>query len=307
MTRTTDHNLIIIGGGIAGLSAGLQAARAGLEPVILTGSVPGGHIIRSPNVKNWPGIDSIPGTELISRIRDQVTRAGGRISDHAATALTLQPGNHTITLDAGTTLTSATIILAMGSAPRQLTCPGAAALASNGIYTAVKNPEHYKDTAVLIVGGGATAYTFGLELAKHGAHVTIVNSSRFKTHDPLYTKAQATCALHADYLLHEVARTAPDTLTVTLGTPQGMQTQAYAAIFVALGAQPNTALCAGQLILTPTTGTVFVHPGTSKTSMESVFAAGDLCDSQYRHAITSAGQGCMAALDAIEYLKSKTI
>ncbi len=312
MTTKVTHNIIIIGSGPAGLSAALYAARAGFEPLVITGVPCGGQLLRTQSVKNWPGTLDISGPELIERFKEHAAQYGTHFIADDVTNVILSPEEKKITLASGQILTTKALIIACGSKPKKLTCPGAAQYENRGIYTKLPADLHaYQGKTVAIIGGGNSAITFAAHLLEAGAHIVMIQAqSRLTATDRLihlvqnHTHAKVLCN-HTTLMVNGDANTVRE-ITVQNTISQASSTIPVAAIIVAIGAGPNTDMFKGQLLINQTNHIV-VQPGTSLTSMAGVFAAGDVCDSRYRHATTSAGQGCMAALDAELYLNGKVV
>ncbi|MDQ5890251.1 MAG: thioredoxin reductase [Candidatus Dependentiae bacterium] len=301
-----------MGSGPAGLSAALYAARAGLHPLIITGVPFGGQLLRTQSIKNWPGIPEISGPDLINNLHAHVAHYPSDFLIDEVINVSLSSEEKKLTLASGTILTTQALIIACGGKPKKLTCPGAENYANRGIYSEVpQDATAYTQKKVVVVGGGNSAITFAAHLLKIGAHVTIIQSlDSLTATDPLThtvrTHPHATILCHRS--VHMVAGTIANVTEITV---QHIGTQEYTtlpteAIFVAIGSGPNTELFKGQLDIN-THNRLVIQPGTSLTSMPGIFAAGDICDSRYRHAITSAGQGCMAALDAELYLNGKVV
>jgi len=306
------HHVIIIGSGPAGLSAALYTARAGLEPIVITGSPCGGQLMRTDSVKNWLGIQDISGPALIENFKGHITSYGAQLLLDEVASVALSPEEKKVTLVSGKTLSTKALIIACGGKPKKLSCPGAAQYENRGIYAALpQNLAPYQGKKVAIIGGGNSAITFAARLLEAGAYVVLVQSQgRLTATDRLVHFVQN----HKNVEIlcyHTTLMVNGDSHTVREITLQNTQSETsitipVAAILVAIGAGPNTELFKGQLLIS-NSNHIVVQPGTSLTSMQGVFAAGDVCDSRYRHAATSAGQGCMAALDAELYLNGKVI
>jgi thioredoxin reductase (NADPH) len=320
MTGKKGYGLIILGSGPAGLTAALYASRANLEPLVVEGGgggdssdLPGGQLMLTTEVDNYPGFpDGILGPELMDRMRQQAIRFGAEFANGAARAVSLGARPISVTLDEGS-VTARALIVATGARAKWLGLPeeldfrtkhgGVSACATcDGFF--------YKGKEVLVVGGGDTAMEEGLFLTKFASKVTIVHRRD---------------ALRASKIMQQRVRNNPkvaflldSVIDKILGGPgQGVTgavirnvkngaTAEVAAggIFMAIGHEPNTAVVRGQLELDDA-GYIVTHgrtSATSATSVEGVFAAGDVQDHRYRQAITAAGSGCMAAIDAERFL-----
>lgn len=303
---TTHYAVIIIGSGPAGLTAALFTARADLSTLVISGTTAGGQLLRTSHVSNWPGILDISGPQLIESLHVHAENQGALISNDTVTAVSLTESEKKITLASGTILTANALIIACGGTPKRLNCPGENELWQNGVYTQLPpDLRCYIKKTVAIVGGGNSAIHFASRLLAGDAEVVIIQHlDHLTANDPL---------------LHDIIK--DPRLTVLYGTTvrrleeheRGIRAELFnattditialtcSALFLALGSGPNTELFKPFLALKKS-GHIAVTPGTSMTSVPGVFAAGDVCDDRYRHAITSSAQGCMAALDAERFL-----
>lgn len=306
----THHKIIIIGSGPAGLSAALFAARAQLSPLVITGPALGGQLLRTNAVRNWPGIPLITGPLLMQELTKHATDAGAQVSSGVVSHVSLTEKTKNITLAGGTALSADAVIIACGTTPRMLHCPGEQKYWNTGVYT--KLPDDlscYAGMPVHVIGGGNSAIHFASRLLAAQASVTIIQEGpQLTATDPLTENSinnPAVTILYNHTVLH-LSEAEPNITTITFGTHQAQCTQKTSGVFLALGNRPNTQLFENQLDITPT-GHIVVQAGTTLTSIPGVFAAGDVTDSRYRHAITSSAQGCMAALDAERYLQGKVV
>jgi thioredoxin reductase (NADPH) len=302
----TIHNLIIIGSGPAGLTAAVYAARANLKPLVIDGISPGGQLMGTTVVENWPGEKSIMGPQLMMNMREHAHHFGTEFVSGYVEKVDFSQQPFTIWTNKNKELSSRAIIIATGAEPKRLGCPGENEYWGKGVTTcAVCDGAFYKDRPVIIVGGGDTAMEDASFMTKFTNKITIVH---------ILDKLTASHAMQQRVLdnsnitiMYEstvsLIRGANDHVTHAVITNQktGQQIElATDALFVAIGLNPNTKLFGGQLALS-TYGHILVHDRT-KTSVEGVFAAGDVHDDRYRQAIVSAGAGCMAALDVERYL-----
>ncbi len=308
------QRLLILGSGPAGYSAAVYAARAGLNPVLITGLEQGGQLMTTTEVDNWPGDDAgVLGPELMERMRRHAARFGTElISDHIHAAdlkqrpFLLQGDNGEYTCDA--------LIIATGASAMYLGLPSEAAYRGRGVSgCATCDGFFYKDKPVAVVGGGNTAVEEALYLSNIASHVTVIHRrDRFRAEkilsDRLLEKAKSgKVDICWNHVLDEVLG---DGRGVTGIRIRNNQTQAARelrldGVFIAIGHRPNTEIFAGQLDMAG--GYIKVKSGTggfaTQTSVPGVFAAGDVADPIYRQAVTSAGSGCMAALDADKFLE----
>ncbi|ROO31284.1 thioredoxin reductase [Salinisphaera japonica YTM-1] len=316
-SQPQHHRLIILGSGPAGYTAAVYAARANLDPVMITGIEQGGQLMTTTDVDNWPGdVDGLQGPDLMARMKDHAERFDTRIvNDHIhATDLSARPyrleGDYaTYTCDA--------LIISTGATARYLGLESEAAFMGRGISAcATCDGFFYRNKNVAVIGGGNTALEEALYLSNLAAHVTVVHRrDKFRGEkilaDKLFDKVEnGNVSIVWDHELDEVLG---DDMGVTGGRikhRESGETQELAVdgIFIAIGHKPNTDIFASQLDMEG--GYIKVESGTqgnaTATSMPGVFAAGDVMDHVYRQAITSAGSGCMAALDAEKYLDALT-
>ena len=310
---TQHHKLVILGSGPAGYSAAVYAARANLSPVIITGMQQGGQLMTTTEVDNWPGdVDGVQGPELMDRLQRHAERFKTEIIfDQIHTAkLTEKP--FALIGDSGT-YTCDALIIATGASAMYLGLPSEQAFMGKGVSgCATCDGFFYKNQDVAVIGGGNTAVEEALYLANIARHVTVVHRrDTFKSEkilvDHLMEKVkEGKISLELDHTLDEVLGDKTGVTAMRIKSTKDGATKdiALTGIFVAIGHKPNTAIFEGQIELE---GGYIVTKGGNKgnataTSIEGVFAAGDVQDHIYRQAVTSAGTGCMAALDAERYL-----
>jgi thioredoxin reductase (NADPH) len=305
--------LLILGSGPAGYTAAVYAARANLNPVLITGLAQGGQLMTTTEVDNWPAdVGGVQGPELMERFQKHAERFNTEIVfDHIHTAkLTEKP--MTLIGDQGT-YTCDSLIIATGASAKYLGLPSEEAFKGKGVSAcATCDGFFYRNQSVAVIGGGNTAVEEALYLANIASHVSLVHRrDKFKAEkimvDKLMEKvAQGKITLETNAQLDEVLGDKTGVTGMRLkstadGSTKDIQLQ---GVFVAIGHQPNTQLFEGQLEME---GGYIVtkggnHGNATATSIHGVFAAGDVQDHMYRQAITSAGTGCMAALDAERYL-----
>ncbi len=315
MKKTEHHRLIILGSGPAGYTAAIYAARANLNPVLITGIAQGGQLMTTTDVDNWPGdVEGLQGPDLMDRMRRHAERFNTHIIfDHINTTELLQRP-FKLTGDSAD-YTCDALIIATGATAKYLGLPSETAFMGKGISAcATCDGFFYRNQAVAIVGGGNTAVEEALYLANIASHVTVIHRrDKFRAEKILIDK------LNAKVKQNKVSILWNHTLDEVLGNEQGVtgirvkQTQTnetqqldVQGVFIAIGHQPNTSIFEGQL--TMANGYIQVRNsfegGATATNIPGVFAAGDVADHVYRQAVTSAGSGCMAALDAEKYLDS---
>jgi thioredoxin reductase (NADPH) len=315
MTDPIHSPLIILGSGPAGYSAAVYAARANRAPLLITGLEQGGQLMTTTEVDNWPGdAQGVQGPELMERLKLHAERFNTRlVNDHIHTAkLTQRP--FLLIGDSGS-YTCDALIIATGAAAKYLGLPSEEAFKGKGVSAcATCDGFFFRNQSVAVVGGGNTAVEEALYLSNIAKHVTLIHR-RDKLRgekilqDRLHARAaEGKVSFRWNSTLDEVLGDASGVNGLRLRNATGTETDKLdvTGVFIAIGHSPNTSLFEGQLdmrggYLTVKSGT---EGGATATSIPGVFAAGDVADSIYRQAITSAGSGCMAALDADKYLES---
>ncbi len=314
MSQAVRHSrLIILGSGPAGYTAAVYAARANLKPLLVTGLAQGGQLMTTTDVDNWPAdTDGVQGPDLMARFEAHARRFDTEIIfDHIhTTQLTQKP--FTLTGDAGT-YTCDALIIATGASAQYLGLPSEEKFAGKGVSAcATCDGFFYRNKAVAVVGGGNTAVEEALYLANIASHVTLIHRrDNFKSEkilqDKLFEKEKAgKITIMRNFTLDEVLGDDSGVTGLRVKSTQTGATQNVDVfgVFIAIGHKPNTDIFAGQLKMEG--GYIVTQAGRSgnatQTSIPGVFAAGDVQDHIYRQACTSAGTGCMAALDAERYL-----
>ena len=307
------HRLIILGSGPAGYSAAVYAARANLSPALITGMQQGGQLMQTMEVDNWPGDpDGVMGTDLMERMQRHAERFGTEfIYDHIHTAQVRKPpfllegDNGSYTCDA--------LIIATGASAKYLGLPSEEAFKGKGVSAcATCDGFFYRGKPVAVIGGGSTAVEEALYLANIASHVTVVHRrDKFRAEkiltDRLIEKTQnGNVTIEWNQNLDEVLGDASGVTGVRIRHASGSdKVIPVHGCFVAIGHKPNTDIFRGQLEMDE--GYIRTNGGcegdATATSVPGVFAAGDVQDKLYKQAITSAGTGCMAALDADRYLE----
>jgi thioredoxin reductase (NADPH) len=310
---TTQHfPLLILGSGPAGYTAAVYAARANLKPVLITGMEPGGQLMTTTDVDNWPGDDAgVQGPELMERMKCHAERFGTQIITDHINRVKLDVRPFQLTGDNGA-YTCDALIISTGASAKYLGLPSETAFRGQGVSAcATCDGFFYRGQKVAVIGGGNTAMEEALYLSNIASEVTVVHRrNKFRGEKILADKIAAKANIKVIWD-HEVDKILGDNSGVTaLRIKQvennSAQEMAVQGVFIAIGHTPNTQLFTDQLDMI--NGYLKVQGGAAgnatATSIPGVFAAGDVMDSVYRQAITSAGTGCMAALDAEKYLDS---
>jgi thioredoxin reductase (NADPH) len=313
MSNIQHHRLIILGSGPAGYTAAVYAARANLNPVVITGMVQGGQLTTTTDVDNWPGdIEGLQGPDLMDRMRRHAERFNTQIIFDHINKVDL--GKRPFTLWGDTaTFTCDALIIATGASAQYLGLESETAFMGKGVSAcATCDGFFYRNKPVAVIGGGNTAVEEALYLSNIASHVTLVHrrdSLRAEKilQDKLFAKAQAgNVSIVWNHTLDEVLGDDMGVTGIRIKTTDGTASRDLGVdgVFIAIGHRPNSEIFAGQLDMHD--GYLKIHSGTSgnatQTSIPGVFAAGDIADHIYRQAITSAGFGCMAALDAEKFL-----
>jgi thioredoxin reductase (NADPH) len=301
------HKVIIIGSGCAGLTAAIYAARADLQPLVLDGYEPGGQLALTTMVENFPGFpDGILGPELIEHTRKQAQRFGTEFRAGAVTSVDLSRRPFTVVAGKETYQTE-TLIVAAGASARMLGIESERNLLGHGVSTcATCDGFFFRGKDILVVGGGDTAMEEATFLTKFAKTVTIAHRrSEFRATKIMLDRAQANAKISflTPYIveeIHNVENKAVEIVRLSNADTKQSKEIRVEGVFVAIGHEPNTKIFRG-LLKMDDAGYILTHDG-SKTSVEGVFAAGDVQDHHYRQAITAAGSGCMAAMDAEKFL-----
>jgi thioredoxin reductase (NADPH) len=307
------HSIVIIGSGPAGYTAAIYAARANLKPVIFTGLQPGGQLTITTDVENYPGFPTgILGPELMELFRAQAERFGTQIIDDVVTRAILR--ERPFLIEAGKRQMHAeAVIIATGASAKWLDIPSEKALSGHGVSAcATCDGFFFRNKDIGVIGGGDTAMEEALFLTKMASKVTVVHRrGDLRASKVMQQRAFANPKIAWEWN-QEVVEVLGDkksgvTGVKTKNTQSGEQkTIPMNGLFVAIGHEPNTELFKGQLEMDPV-GYIKVQPGTTRTSVPGVFASGDAADPVYRQAVTAAGTGCMAAIDAERWLASQGV
>ncbi|MBD7918748.1 thioredoxin-disulfide reductase [Cellulomonas sp. Sa3CUA2] len=307
-TSNDVRDLVVVGSGPAGYTAAIYAARAGLAPVVLAGSVTaGGALMNTTEVENFPGFpDGIQGPELMDSMQKQAEKFGAQVLWDDATSLDLTGDIKVITTGGGEVFRARAVILATGSAYRELGLPDEKRLSGRGVsWCATCDGFFFRDQDILVVGGGDSAVEEATFLSRFGRTVTMVHRrDQLRASKIMADRAAADPKISFAWNSQVVAIHGEEKVTgVTLqDTVTGETRQVDAGgLFVAIGHVPRTELLIGQVDLDEN-GYVQVQGRSTRTNLTGVFACGDVVDHTYRQAITAAGSGCSAALDAQHYL-----
>ena len=304
----TVHELIIIGSGPAGYTAAIYAARAALNPIVFEGALDsGGALMNTTEVENFPGFpDGVMGPDLMGQMRSQAERFGAKLVTDDAEAVDLTGEVKKVTDSAGKVWEAKAVILAMGSGYRKLGVDGEDRLSGRGVsWCATCDGAFFRDKPIAVIGGGDSAVEEATFLTRFGSRVTLVHRrDELRASKAMASRAEKDPKL--DFAWNSVvesvngdARVESVTLRDTVtGETRRLE---VSGVFVAIGHDPRSALVKGQVELDEA-GYVKVAAGSQATNLQGVFACGDLVDHTYRQAITAAGSGCQAALDAERWL-----
>jgi len=313
MEGIQHHKLIILGSGPAGYTAAVYAARANLNPVVITGLEQGGQLTTTTDVDNWPGdVEGLQGPDLMIRMQKHAERFDTNIIFDQITALDLSIRPFTLTGDMGNYSCDA-LILATGASAQYLGLPSEEAFMGKGVSAcATCDGFFYREKPVAVIGGGNTAVEEALYLSNICSHVTLVHRRDSLRAEKILQKklfekeAEGKVSIHWNHTLHEILGDESGVTGAILSSTKNDSHENITVdgVFIAIGHIPNSGIFENQLEMR--NGYVVVNTGitgnATQTSVPGVFAAGDIADQIYRQAVTSAGFGCMAALDAEKFL-----
>ncbi len=310
MPETHRTRVLIIGAGPAGYTAAIYAARANLSPILVAGLQPGGQLMITTDVENYPGFaEPIQGPWLMEQMAAQAEHVGTRIVQDLITAVDLAARPFRCLADSGDTFLADAVIVATGAQARWLGLASEQRLQGRGVSAcATCDGFFYRGKRVAVIGGGNTAAEEALYLTNHATSVTLIHRrDALRAEKVLQSRLFAHPKIRViwDSVVEEIeAGGTPEVVTgvrlrnVRTGAETGLPVD---GVFIAIGHTPNTAIFAGQLA-TDAEGYIQVVPGSTRTTVEGVFAAGDVQDKLFRQAVTAAGNGCMAALEAEKWL-----
>ena len=309
MPRTHHTKALIIGAGPAGYTAAVYAARANLEPIVVQGLQPGGQLTITSDVENWPGETSILGPALMDKMQAQAEHAGARLVFDIITSVDFSQRPFVCTADGGDTFVAETVIIATGAQARWLGLPSEQMLMGAGVSgCAVCDGAFFKMKEVVVVGGGNTAVEDALYLTRHASKVTVVHRrDKFRAEKIMQDRlfAHPKVSVVWDTVVDEIVGEGMPR-KVTGVQLRNVKTDAVSrlrtdGVFVAIGHSPATAVFKGH-VPTDSDGYILTAADSTATAVPGVFAAGDVKDKIYRQAVTAAGMGCMAALEAEKFL-----
>ncbi len=306
------ENVIIVGSGPAGYTAALYTARANLNPLVIEGFAWGGLLQQTTDVENYPGFpEGVMGPEMMQRFRDQAERFGARLETDQAdrVELSTEPGGVHRVWVGDTEYQARTVVLAMGAEHKKLGVTGEDTLSGRGVsYCATCDAAFFKEATTVIVGGGDSAMEEAIFLSKFASKVTVVHRrNEFRASKIMLERAreQENIEFLTPYTVKEFVACEAGTLghAVLVNTETGEERELeVSGSFIAVGHEPQSELVRGQVDVDEN-GYVVTEGRSTRTKLPGVFAAGDLVDHTYRQAITAAGSGCQAALDAEWYLR----
>ena len=310
MANTIPTRVLIIGAGPAGYTAAIYAARAALDPVLLSGLQPGGQLTITTDVENYPGFaDPIQGPWLMEQMAAQAEHVGTRLVNDLAMSADFSACPFRVTADSGDLYLAETVVIATGAQARWLGLPSEARYQGAGVSAcATCDGFFYRGKKVAVVGGGNTAVEEALFLTHHASEVTLIHRRDSLRAERILQKrlfAHPKITVVWDSAVEEVLGGGSPEVVRGLSV-RNVRTGAVAelpvdGVFIAIGHRPNTSIFRGQVALDDD-GYIRTEPGTTRTSVPGVFAAGDVQDRHWRQAITAAGTGCMAALEAERFL-----
>jgi thioredoxin reductase (NADPH) len=304
-----NYQLVVIGSGPAGLTAAIYASRAKLKTLVIEGTQPGGQLMTTTNVENWPGNVSIPGPELMINMRSHAEACGAELLMESVVSVETTSRPFVVRTDSGKKIMADTVIVCTGATSKRLGCPGEQEYWAKGVSTcATCDAPFFEGKDIVIVGGGNTAVTEAEHLTHFAKSVTIVHIlDALTANDPIKDKVLSHPKVTFRYTSTVVEITGDENhvtgVVLEHQKTKERTTLATQGVFIAIGFNPNTSLFKDKLAMDAYG--YLTLTGHTKTSVPGIFAAGDVADYRYRQAITSAGVGCMAALDCQAFLASE--
>jgi len=307
MKNSNIKDLTIIGSGPAGLSAAIYASRANLNPLVIEGREPGGQLMSTSYIENWPGNEKIPGPELMSNLRQHAKSFGTQFLAQTVVSVDFLHKPFIINTDQNVQIQSKTIIIATGANPKRLDCKGENEYWGKGVSScAVCDGALFRNKNIVIVGGGDSAMENASFMTNFTDKITIIHilpelTASYSMQKKIVSNPNIKIIYNSS--VSEIKGDDHQVTSVVITNYHSKETSELRtdAVFIAIGLIPNTKIFKGQLELTAY-GHILLNDNT-ETSVKGIFAAGDVADAKYRQAITSAGSGCAASLDAERYLK----
>lgn len=312
ISAQTVEKLVILGGGPAGLTAAIYAARADLSPLLIEGPVPGGQLVTTHLVDNFPGFpEGILGDELIERMHQQAERFGTRFQTGFVVDVDLSQRPFKLIFEDKSFIHCEALIIALGASAKWLGLKSETALRGNGVSAcATCDGFFFRGRPVVVVGGGDAALENALTLAKHASEVTVIHRKR-ELRASKYLQEQAFSNEKIRFIWDSIVEEILDVNDQMVSgvvlrnlTNQKLTVYPCEGVFIAIGHHPRTEMFRGKLDMDEL-GYLITNPKTSQTSVKGVFAAGDIADSHYRQGVTAAATGCMSAMDADHFLRAK--
>ncbi|KFJ05732.1 thioredoxin-disulfide reductase [Bifidobacterium tsurumiense] len=306
-----QRDVIIVGSGPAGYTAALYLARAGYKPLVIAGALtPGGQLMNTTEVENFPGfIDGIMGPELMESMQKQAEKFGAEILLDDVVSVDLDGEVKTVTVDQGDTYSAKAVVITTGAEYRKLGVPGEVEYSGRGVsYCATCDGFFFRNKPIVVIGGGDSAFEEADFLSRFGSSVTLIHRrDEFRASKIMVDRARANekITFRTNAVVESVNGNDSGAQSVTLRDTVTGETSEMPAegVFVAIGHEPSSKFLNGA-VKTDDHGYILVDGASTRTNVPGVFAAGDVVDSVYRQAISSAGMGCRAALDAQAYLTS---
>jgi len=315
MPQTHRTRVLIIGSGPAGYTAAIYAARASMSPILVAGLQAGGQLTITTDVENYPGFaDVIQGPWLMEQMAAQATHVGTQIVEDLITRVDFSTWPFSCVSDSGDTFLADSVVIATGAQARWLDIDSEERLQGRGVSAcATCDGFFYRGKRVAVIGGGNTAVEEALYLTHHADSVTLIHRRDSLRAEKILQQrlfANPKISVIWDSIVEEIeGGGTPEVVTgVRLLNKKtgGMSSHPFDGVFIAIGHTPNTAIFAGQVTM-DAEGYIQTQPGSTRTSVEGVFAAGDVQDKIFRQAVTAAGSGCMAALEAEKWLATRTV
>lgn len=311
-TMSDLRDVVIIGSGPAGYTAAIYLGRAGYRPLVIAGALtPGGQLVNTTEVENFPGFpDGILGPDLMDNMRKQAEKFGAEIiwDDVVSVTVDVESDTKTVTLDQGDIYQTRAVVVATGSQYRKLGVPGESAFSGKGVsYCATCDGFFFRDKPIVVIGGGDSAFEEADFLSRFGSSVTLIHRrDSFRASQIMVERAKNNPKI--DFILNSVIEeingndNGVNSISIRNLKNESMEVISANGVFVAIGHTPATTFLDG-VVDRDEAGYIRVEGASTRTSAPGIFAAGDCVDSVYRQAISAAGMGCRAALDAQSYLQ----